>query len=92
MAFDLTWPKVAALATVQAAAGTALSALGNGMFNVISADWKTVGGLAAGSAISTLLGLVAAYKLPGKAATAAVSVPMAVHQFSVSDADEARKR
>lgn len=92
MAFDLTWEKITALTVAQAAAGTALSALGNGAFNVISADWKTVGGLAAGSAISNLLALIVAYRLPGKAATAAVSVQAAAHQFSVADADEARRR
>jgi hypothetical protein len=91
--FDLTWTKITALTVVQSAAGTALSALGNGAFNVISADWETVGSLSAGSALSTLLALVVAYKLPnGPAQAVSTAAPLNAPAALCADADEAKKR
>jgi uncharacterized membrane protein YfcA len=77
VAVDLTWPKITALTVIQSAAGTALSSLGNGAFDVINADWKTVASLSAGSAIATLLGLIVAYRIPNRTASALVGAPAA---------------
>lgn len=97
---DFTWPKAAALATVQAVVHTAIPMIvGN---NVLHMAWDEVIGLSLASGLVALGGAVLAYTLPGVRATAAVSAPVGAAQLAtqtqevveaipvVHDADGAR--
>lgn len=92
MSFNWTWPKLTGLVTVQAGAHTAIGLLVANGADALHLAWAQVGAASGLASLVAFLGMVVAYRLPGQAATALVSAPMAVHQFSVSDADEARKR
>jgi hypothetical protein len=91
MSFNLTWPKVAALASVQAAAQTAIGVLTAG-----GSTWAHTGYVSGISALVAFLGLVVAYKLPDGPAQA-VSAPAPLNATApapavvVADADEAKK-
>lgn len=77
---DFTWPKAAALATVQAVVHTAIPMIvGN---NVLHMAWDEVIGLSLASGLVAFGGAVVAYTLPGVRATAAVSAPVGAAQLA----------
>jgi hypothetical protein len=94
MSFDLSWPKVAALTTVQAAAQTAIGLLTAGATDGTAVDWAHTGYVSGISSLVAFLALIVAYKLPNGPAQA-VSAPAPLTALSVTpfaaDADEARK-
>lgn len=92
MSFNWTWPKLTGLVTVQAGAHTAIGLLTANGIDALHLNLLQIGASSGLAAVVAFLGMVVAYRLPGQAATALVSAPVAVHQFHVSDADEARKR
>jgi hypothetical protein len=92
MSFDLSWPKVAALTTVQAAAQTAIGLLTAGATDGSAVDWAHTGYVSSISALVAFLGLVVAYKLPNGPAQA-VSAAAPLNAVSLcADSDEAKKR
>lgn len=92
MALDLTWPKVAALTTVQAAAQTTIGLLTSNATDGVVANWAHIGEVSGISALVAFLGLVVAYKLPnGPAQVVSAPAPLNVAAPLVADSDEARK-
>jgi hypothetical protein len=98
MSFDWSWPKVTGLLTVQAGSHTAIGLLTAKATEILTINWVQTAEASGLSALVALLGAVVAYKIPSKAATAALSAPVAVQQATLAraslfaaDADEAKK-
>lgn len=93
MSFDLSWPKVAGLTTVQAAAQTAIGLLTAGATDDSAVSWAHVGYVSSISALVAFLGLVVAYRMKdGPAQVVSTAAPLNVPAPLCADADEAKKR
>lgn len=75
MAFDTSWVKTTALSAAQHASAVLLTTFGGDAVDVWSIEWHKALGLAAGTALVSVLAAVVAYAAPTARKAALLSVP-----------------